>query len=104
MRESMKNIFEEISKAEGAWHSEQIGEINKNPVFVRVMQAFEAPFHIHKNSDEMFVVLDGELHIDMNNESICLKKGQSYTVLAGTEHRARIPASAHLIVIGGKDA
>ena len=100
----MKNIFEEISKAESAWHSEQIGEINKNPAFVRVMQGIEAPFHIHKNSDEMFIVLEGELYIDMKNESICLNKGQSYTVLAGTEHRARVPISAHLIVIGGKDA
>ncbi|WP_455207888.1 cupin domain-containing protein [Kaarinaea lacus] len=100
----MKNIFKEISKVEGAWHSEQIGEINTNPVFVRVMQGIEAPFHIHKNSDEMFIVLEGELHIDMKKDSICLKKGQSYTVLAGTEHRARVATSAHIIVIGGKDA
>lgn len=104
MYESMKNIFEEISKAEGAWNSEQIGEINKNPVFVRVMHGIEAPFHIHKKSDEMFIVLEGELHIDMKNESVCLTKGQSFTVLAGTEHRARVNKSAHLIVIGGKDA
>lgn len=99
----MKNIFEEFTKVESAWHSEQIGQINKNPVFVRVMQGIEAAFHIHKKSDEMFIVLDGELYIDLKMDSIHLKKGESYTVSAGTEHRARVPDIAKLIVIGGKD-
>ncbi|MDH5180579.1 MAG: cupin domain-containing protein [Gammaproteobacteria bacterium] len=99
----MKNIFEEISNVSGPWYSALIGEINTNPVFVRVMQAVEAPFHVHKNSDEMFIVLEGELYIDFPNDTICLRKGDSHTVVAGTEHRARVPDYAQLIVIGGKD-
>lgn len=100
----MKNIFEEISKANNKWHSEKIGEVDSNPVFVRVMQHCEAPFQVHENSDEMFLVLDGELYIDTENESIRLEKGQSFTVQAGKKHRARVPTRVELIVIGGKDA
>jgi mannose-6-phosphate isomerase-like protein (cupin superfamily) len=100
---NMKNLFEELSGASGKWHSEMIGEVDSNPVFVRVMQGCEAPFHVHAASDEMFIVLAGEMNIDLENDSIRLEKGQSFTVAAGTKHRARVPARVELIVIGGKD-
>ncbi len=98
-----QNIFKELSKDEGEWHSEKTGDIDSRPVYIRTMKDTQAPFHIHKNNDEMFVVLDGELHLDMKNDSVCLKKGESFTVRAGTEHRARVIESAKLIVIGGMD-
>jgi len=44
----MKNIFEELPIAEDSWHSEHFGEVDSNPVFVRVMNRFEAPFHNHQ--------------------------------------------------------
>lgn len=99
----IKNVLDELSCTDSTWHSVVIGEVDSKPVSARVMQEYEAPFHIHEVSEEMFIVLDGELHIDMEHNSIRLTKGQAFTVPAGAKHRARVPIRAELIVIGGKD-
>ena len=100
----MKNIFDINSQENERWLSESLGDINSNPVFVRIMREVGAPFHTHEKSDEMFIVLEGELHIDMREDSVVLKRGESFTVVAGTEHRARVPEFVRLVVIGGRDA
>lgn len=76
----MKNIFKLISNENDAWIAKCIGEPNGNPVSARIMNNFIAPFHTHESSDEMFIVLSGILFIDVNNETVELNSGESYTV------------------------
>ncbi|ADZ91602.1 cupin domain-containing protein [Marinomonas mediterranea] len=97
----MKNIFSHIAKIEKEWFSESIGSPNGNPISVRVMNDMEAKYHTHENSDEMFLVLSGRVNIDTKDGTIELLTGQSHTVLAGVEHRARVKGRAELIVFGG---
>ncbi|NRB40950.1 MAG: cupin domain-containing protein [Pseudomonadales bacterium] len=99
----MTDIFEVIAKKQDSWFSETIGEMNNSPVAVRVMDNVAAKPHIHENTDEMFIVLKGKVSIETSTETITLTKGQSYTVTAGTKHRAIAQGRAELIVIGGKD-
>ena len=100
----MKNIFEELSNVQGSWAKTQVGMVNGAPVTVRVMNDMEADFHIHENTDEFFLVVSGSVYIDTSTETVLLNKGQSYTVKAGINHRARTVGRAELIVIGGHNA
>ncbi|MHA2937244.1 cupin domain-containing protein [Vibrio sp. RC27] len=86
---------------EELWESENIGIVNGNPVFRRIMQNFTTNFHTHNDSDEMFIVESGELQIDFEAESLKLTKGNSFVVKAGIQHRAIAKRKVTLIVIGG---
>lgn len=97
----MSNFFETMSQSQDAWFSETIGEPNGNPVMIRVMNDVIAPFHTHETADEMFIVLSGTVFIDTASNTQTINAGQSHTVAAGIEHRARVEGRAELIVIGG---
>jgi len=104
MHTKMKNIYENRSRPDEAWQTVVIGEVNASPVFMREMRETEAQFHSHAGSDEMFIVLEGEVYMETRESSIHLARGDTFTVKAGTEHRTRAPSYARLLVIGGKDA
>lgn len=99
----MNSVFQRLAKQENAWCSETLGHPNGQPVSVRVMEKVAASFHTHQQADEFFLVLSGEVFIDLDEESILLRQGESYTVTAGTRHRARVNQRAELVVVGGLD-
>jgi mannose-6-phosphate isomerase-like protein (cupin superfamily) len=61
-----------------------------NDHVVRISTMTEAyPWHFHPNSDETFLVLEGQLVIDFQNGSRELVPGQLLTVPSGVRHRTR---------------
>jgi mannose-6-phosphate isomerase-like protein (cupin superfamily) len=46
-------------------------------------------WHLHPNSDETFLVIDGRLAIDFENGSRELQPGQLLTIPRGVRHRTR---------------
>lgn len=99
----MKNILEILSKKDETWFSDVIGTPNNVPVTIRVMNNCSAQFHSHDTSDEMFIVLSGTVVIDTLESTTIVNTGETYTVPAGIEHRARTEDRAELIVIGGEN-
>lgn len=97
----MEQIFAILRGKGGAFQVEQVGEVNGNPVFLRVMRDFIAPYHTHKQCDEMFLIFDGELILDVDSSSYTLTSGDTFTIKAGQTHRSRVPKYAELMVIGG---
>jgi mannose-6-phosphate isomerase-like protein (cupin superfamily) len=55
------------------------------------LSVMDAPYfwHLHPNSDEMFLVIEGTLAVDFVHESVTLHVGQILTVPAGLRHRTR---------------
>jgi mannose-6-phosphate isomerase-like protein (cupin superfamily) len=50
----------------------------------------EYPWHVHPTSDELFMVVEGELFIDVRNgETVALKPNEIFTIPAGVIHRTR---------------
>jgi mannose-6-phosphate isomerase-like protein (cupin superfamily) len=63
--------------------------VNNHCVRVAVMQG-EFRWHQHPHSDECFVVLEGELEIDLaDGRTFQLKPGQAFSIPAGVVHRTR---------------
>ena len=61
-------------------------------------------WHSHAETDETFVVLEGELHIDVrgpasSTRSIVLHAGQMAVIPKGTEHRPRAQGEVHMLLI-----
>ena len=59
----------------------------------------EFVWHSHADTDDFFLVLEGELEIDLRNTTVHLGKGDMYVVPAGVEHRPRARREAHILLI-----
>lgn len=44
-------------------------------------------WHVHPNSDELFLGLEGTVALQLDNRRIELSAGQMFTVLRGVKHR-----------------
>ena len=84
-----------------SWKSLNIGQFNGNNVRFRVMADVTANWHTHDDSDELFYVISGEVHIDSEAETRTLSAHEICIVPAKMRHRARVEGRATLLVIDG---
>jgi mannose-6-phosphate isomerase-like protein (cupin superfamily) len=84
------DIPAEIAEHE-PWFNQTLTTVNDAVVRLGVI---EGDFHWHKHDDqdEFFLVLDGQLMIDVEGEdTVTLEPHQGYTVPRGIVHRTRAP-------------
>ncbi|MEI4829603.1 cupin domain-containing protein [Bacillus sp. FJAT-53711] len=66
-----------------------VSNVNNHCLRIAVFTG-EYDWHFHSNSDELFMVLEGELLIDFQDqETIILKPNDTLSIPAGTIHRTR---------------
>lgn len=84
----IKKVFKEISDEVNKPYDNFILEhINGHCMRIAVMQT-EYKWHYHQNSDELFVVLEGELKIEIKgSETVFLKPGEFVKIPALTIHK-----------------
>ncbi|WP_435611419.1 cupin domain-containing protein [Streptomyces sp. bgisy159] len=75
-----------------------------NDYDVRVAKAEgEHLWHVHDDTDEFFLVLDGELHIALREaageRTVVLPKGSVFTVPRGTEHKPYAPVPTEILLL-----
>ena len=70
------------------WRNFVLAEVNDHVVRASVLSR-DFHWHRHLESDETFLVLEGELAIDFEGGTRTLKPGQMLTVPKGTMHRTR---------------
>ena len=68
------------------WQPKVVAELNDYQFkVVRITGDFV--WHDHPETDEAFIVLDGELRIDFRDRSVVLRPGEMFVVPKGTEHK-----------------
>ena len=68
------------------WLPKVVAELNDYQFkVVRITGDFV--WHDHPETDEAFIVLDGELRIDFRDRSVVLGPGEMFVVPKGTEHK-----------------
>ncbi|WP_244817759.1 cupin domain-containing protein [Caballeronia sp. Lep1P3] len=65
-----------------------VASVNDHDIHISVMDAPYA-WHIHPDSDETFIVLEGTLVIDFDDGAAELRAGHMLTIPAGVRHRTR---------------
>ncbi len=81
------------------WASVIAGSINQNTIRIRSMANIEVKWHIHDDSDEFFMVLEGSVFIDTEHGINELREKEFFIVAAGIKHRVRTEDSCKLLVI-----
>jgi len=81
------------------WFNQTLTSVNDAVVRLGVI---EGDFHWHKHDDqdEFFVVLEGQLLIDLEDrETVMLDPHQGYTVPKGVVHRTRAPERTAILMV-----
>jgi mannose-6-phosphate isomerase-like protein (cupin superfamily) len=81
------------------WYNQTLTTVNDAVVRLGVI---EGDFHWHKHDedDEFFLVLDGQLLIDLEDrDTVTLEPHQGYTVRRGVVHRTRAPLRTAILMV-----
>ena len=92
------DLTDKLSQFSEHWSPKVVARLNDYEVKVVKLQG-EFVWHTHDDTDELFLVLDGELTIQLRGGDVTLGPGQLYVVPRGVEHCpvARGEVSALLI-------
>lgn len=96
------NLGEKLAKFSTHWDPHVIAEYNDNEVMVVKFKG-EFPFHKHDNTDDFFLVLEGEMIMDIEGgEAQVVKAGELFIVPEGVIHRPRAEEEVKVLLIEPK--
>jgi mannose-6-phosphate isomerase-like protein (cupin superfamily) len=95
---STVNFAEKLAKISEQWAPKIIARMNDYDFKLVKLQG-EFVWHDHKNTDEAFIVLDGELTIHLRDRDVVLRKGELFVVPKGVEHKPEAVQECHLMLI-----
>jgi len=82
-----------------AWQPRTVALFNGHDVMVAKLRG-DYHWHVHDDTDDFFLVLQGQLDIDIEGEgTVSLAPGQLYIVPKGVRHRPRARDEAHILLI-----
>lgn len=89
------NFAQKFTLFKETWSPKIIAEMNDYQFKVARLRG-EFVWHSHADTDETFIILDGEVRIHFRDGSVLIKEGEMYVVPKGKEHKPEVE--------GGKEA
>jgi mannose-6-phosphate isomerase-like protein (cupin superfamily) len=80
------NLAQKLTKFSEHWSPKIIAQMNDYHFKLVKLQG-EFVWHSHAETDEVFLVLDGDLRIEFRDGQVDLKSGELFVVPKGVEHR-----------------
>ena len=69
------NLAKKLAQFNTHWDPHVVADYNDNDVMVVKFQG-EFPFHLHEDTDDFFLVLKGEIDIEMRDRTVTLSAGE----------------------------
>ncbi len=92
------NLKNKLKLFHKQWSPKVIAEMNDYQFKVVKLQG-EFVWHDHKDTDETFIVLEGNLRIDFRDGHVDLSAGEMYVVPKGVEHKPYAENEAKVLLI-----
>jgi len=92
------NFKEKLSKFTDHWAPKIIAQMNDYH-FKLVKFQGDFVWHHHDDTDEVFIVLDGEMSIAFQDDSIALKAGEMFVVPKGVEHKPSAEKECEIMLV-----
>jgi mannose-6-phosphate isomerase-like protein (cupin superfamily) len=95
------NLSEALASFDQVYSPRIVAHMNDYDVRIAHTRG-EHLWHVHDDTDEFFLVLDGQFHIalrdaDGNETTVVLRKDDTFVVPKGTEHKPSSPGGAILM-------
>ena len=92
------NFARKFNLIKEQWTPKVIAEMNDYQFKLVKIQG-EFVWHSHADTDETFIVIDGELRIDLRDGAVTLAAGEMAVVPRGVEHRPHAEREACVLLI-----
>jgi len=96
------NFNDKFNKFNDLWSPKVVSEMNDYQFkLVKIKGDFQ--WHCHKQTDESFIVLDGQIEIEFRDGKVSLNKGEMYVVPKGVEHKPYAKKLAKILIVEPKN-
>lgn len=92
------NFQDKLSKFSEQWSPKIIAQMNDYHFKIAKIEG-EFIWHDHPETDEVFIVLKGQLEIQLHDRSVVLKEGEMFVVPKGVEHKPVAEKECHILLI-----
>jgi mannose-6-phosphate isomerase-like protein (cupin superfamily) len=92
------NLREKFALFDEQWQPKVIAEMNDYQFKIVKLQG-NFIWHDHKDTDETFIVLEGDLRIDFRDGAVQLSAGEMFVVPKGVEHKPCATHEVRLLLI-----
>ena len=92
------NFQEKLSKFSEHWSPRNIAQMNDYHFKIAKIEG-EFIWHDHPETDEVFIVLKGQLEIQLREGKVVLSEGEMFVVPKGVEHKPFAQEECHILLI-----
>ena len=92
------NLTDKLSQFSERWSPRIVAQLNGYDVMV-VKAEGEFVWHKHDETDDFFLVLKGQLDIELRDRTVTLSEGELFVVPKGVEHRPVAKEEVHLLLL-----
>jgi mannose-6-phosphate isomerase-like protein (cupin superfamily) len=101
MSDGVRNLDEALAAITEHWQPHRLTSVNDYDVKVAKVQG-EFVWHAHPDTDELFLVLAGELLIQLRDGDVTLGPGDIYVVSRGVEHCPKAEQETSIVMVEPK--
>lgn len=98
MTTDVRNVTAALATISEHWQPHRVTSINDYDIKVVKIQG-EFVWHSHPETDELFMVLSGELIIQLRDRDVLLGPNDVYVVPKGVEHCPRAEREVHALLV-----
>jgi len=95
------NFKDKLSKFSDHWSPRVIAEMNDYQFKLAKVEG-EFVWHDHPDTDEVFIVIEGELDIEFRDGSVSLTSGELFVIPKGVEHKPRAITECKIMLVEPK--
>jgi len=92
------NLAEKLEQCNDHWSPKVVADFNGHDVMVVKFQG-EFNWHSHSDTDDFFLVLSGQVTIQLRDGDVTLGVGEMFVVPKGVEHCPKAEEEAHVLLI-----
>lgn len=91
------NLAEKFALFSEQWTPKIVGRVDEYLIKLAKIEG-EFVWHAHAAEDELFLVVDGELHMRFRDRTVVVHPGEFIVVPAGTEHNPYAPVETQVVL------
>ncbi len=92
------NLKNKLAKFSDHWSPKVIAELNDYQFKLVKIQG-EFVWHNHPDTDEVFIVIEGSMNIEFENETVQLNEGEMLVVPKGVEHKPYADSECKVMLV-----
>ena len=96
------NLKDKLSMFSEHWSPKVSAEMNDYQFKLVKIQG-DFVWHNHTDTDEVFIVIEGEMKIEFENETVELGEGDMYVVPKGVEHKPSAERECKVLLVEPRD-